>query len=102
MAAIDLGDVAYALPSGRVLFSSVSFGVADDQHAAPVGAKRDRQEHRAAPDRGRAGAAGRRARGGWAPALHDRWFLAGLDRFMIFDGDQSVRESLRPPEGWGG
>lgn len=38
MAAIDLGDVAYALPSGRVLFSSVSFGVADDQHAAPVGA----------------------------------------------------------------
>ena len=32
---------------------------------------------------------------------HDRWFLAGLDRFLIFDLDQRVTESLRPPEGWG-
>jgi ATPase subunit of ABC transporter with duplicated ATPase domains len=28
---------------------------------------------------------------------HDRWFLRGFDRFLVFDGDGEVTDHLEPP-----
>ena len=31
---------------------------------------------------------------------HDRWFLRGFDRFLVFEGDCSVTDHLGRPEAW--